>query len=167
MYSVCFGYSKWKGRLKKPGAKTIKMRWLMKILLALDPFGSSGKVIEEAILIAKQREAELVMIAVAETFQDTELTDVGVEGGREALMPLVEKSAEKAKNIAVKEGLTPKVIIKKGTSPDTGILKCAEEEKADLIVMGHRQRKGLDLFILGSVTSKVVNNAHCSVLVVR
>jgi nucleotide-binding universal stress UspA family protein len=139
----------------------------MKILLALDPFGNSLKAIEEALIIAKQREADLVMIAIAETFQDTELTDIGMEGGREALMPLVEKSAEKARDIAIQKGITPKIIIKKGISPDTGILKCAEEEKADLIVMGHRKRTGLDLFILGSVTSKVVNNAHCSVFVVR
>lgn len=139
----------------------------MKILLALDPFGKSFKATEEALILAKQRKAELVIIAVAETFQDTELTDVGIEGGREALMPLVEKSAEKARDMAIREGIIPKVIVKKGTSPDTGILKCAEEEKADLIVLGHRQRKGLDLFILGSVTSKVVNNAHCSVFVVR
>lgn len=139
----------------------------MKILLALDPFGDSIKAIEEAITMAKQREAELVMVAIAETFQDTELTDVGIEGGREALMPVVEKSLEKAKNIVVQEGITPKAIVIKGIAPDTGILKCAQEEKADLIVMGHRKRTGLDLFILGSVTSKVVNNAHCSVFVVR
>jgi len=139
----------------------------MKILLALDPFGNSFKAVEEALIIAKQREAELVMVAIAETFQDTELTDIGIEGGREALMPVVEKSLEKARNIAVQEGITPKVIVLKGIAPDTGILKCAEEEKVDLIVMGHRKRTGLDLFILGSVTSKVVNNAHCSVFVVR
>ena len=109
----------------------------MKILLALDPFGNSVKAIEEAMIITKQREAELVMVAIAETFQDTELTDIGIEGGREALMPVVEKSLEKARNIAVQKGIKPKVIVIKGIAPDTGILKCAEEEKVDLIVLKH------------------------------
>ena len=140
---------------------------LFHVFIGLHWYGNSLKAIEEALIITKQRKSELVMIAVAETFQDTELTDIGIEGGREALMPLVEKSLEKARDIAVREGIKPKVVLKKGISPDTGILKCAEEEKVDLIVMGHRKRTGLDLFILGSITSKVVNNAHCSVFVVR
>lgn len=54
-----------------------------------------------------------------------------------------------------------------GTAPAAGILKCAEEENVGLIVVGHRERNWLDLFILGSVATKVVANAHCSVLVVR
>jgi nucleotide-binding universal stress UspA family protein len=139
----------------------------MKILLALDPFGHSRKSLEEALKLAKLQTAELVIIAVAETFQDTEHSYIGLEGGREALVPLVEKNTEEVRNLAIQKGITPKIIILKGTSPGAGILKCAEEEKVEIIVMGHRERKGLDRLLLGSVATEVVTNAHCSVLVVR
>ena len=139
----------------------------MKMLLALDPFGHSHKALEEALKLVKLQAAELIIIAVAETFEDTEHSYVGLEGGREALVPLVEKKAEEVRNAVMQEGVTPKIIIEKGTSPAAGILKCAEEEKVELIVMGHRERKGLDRFLLGSVATKVVTKAHCSVFVVR
>ncbi len=139
----------------------------MKILLALDPFGHSNKALEEALKLVKLQAAELIIIAVAEIFQDTEHSYLGLDGGAETLVPLVEKKAEVVKNMAMLERVTPKIIIEKGTSPAEGILKCAEKEKVELIVMGHRDRKGVDRFLLGSVATKVVTNAHCSVLVVR
>jgi nucleotide-binding universal stress UspA family protein len=139
----------------------------MKMLIALDPFGHSHKALDEAVRLAKLQAAELIIVAIAETFQDTEHSYVGLEGGGEALVPLAEKKAEDVRNAVLQEGVAPKIIVQKGTAPAAGILKCAEEEKADLIVMGHRERKGLDLFILGSVATKVVTNARCSVLVVR
>lgn len=139
----------------------------MKMLIALDPFGHSQKALDEAVRLAKLQAAELIIVAIAETFEDMEHSYVGLEGGREALVPLVEKKIEEVRKAALQEGVAPKIIIQKGTAPAAGILKCAEEEKVDLIVMGHRERKGLDHFILGSVATKVVTSAHCSVLVVR
>lgn len=138
------------------------VRCTMRILIALDPFGHSHKALDEAVRLAKLQAAELIFVAIAETFQDTEHSE-----GVDALVPLVEKKVEEVRNAALQDGVTPKIIIQKGTAPAAGILKCAEEEKADLIVMGHRERKGLDHFIMGSVATKVVTNAHCSVLVVR
>ena len=139
----------------------------MKMLLALDPFGHSLKATEEALRLVKLQACELTIVVIAETFQDAEDSYVGMEGGKDALVPLVKQKAEEAEKIAMQEGITPKIVVKVGESPAEGILKCAEEEKAELIVMGHRERKGLDRFLLGSVATKVVNNAHCSVLVVR
>ena len=47
------------------------------------------------------------------------------------------------------------------------IVKFAEKEQADLIVIGTRGQSGLKRFLLGSVASGVVAHAHCSVLVAR
>ena len=46
------------------------------------------------------------------------------------------------------------------------ILTCAEEQGADLIVMGTNQRKGVGRFLLGSVAQNVLLDAKCDVLVV-
>jgi nucleotide-binding universal stress UspA family protein len=139
----------------------------MKMLLALDPFGHSHKALEEALKLAKLLAAELIIIAVAETFEDTEHSYVGLEGGREALIPLVQQKATEAESLALKDGVKPKIIVVKGEAPAVGIIKYAQEEKVDLIIMGHRDRRGFEKLVLGSVAVKVANNAHCSVLVVR
>jgi nucleotide-binding universal stress UspA family protein len=47
------------------------------------------------------------------------------------------------------------------------IVKAAKDRHCDVIVMGTHGRSGLEHFLLGSVTDKVVRKAHCSVLTVK
>lgn len=47
------------------------------------------------------------------------------------------------------------------------IVRCAEDGKHDLIVMGTHGRKGIWLKLLGSVAQAVLNDAPCAVLTVR
>jgi nucleotide-binding universal stress UspA family protein len=56
--------------------------------------------------------------------------------------------------------------IKEGSPADI-ILKTVEDEGVDLIVMGTSGKHGLDRFLLGSVTEKVVRSANCPVLAVH
>jgi len=53
------------------------------------------------------------------------------------------------------------------TDPRHGIIDCAAEWKADLIVMGSHGRKGIDRLLLGSVAEAVMRHASCSVELVR
>jgi nucleotide-binding universal stress UspA family protein len=46
-------------------------------------------------------------------------------------------------------------------------MKAASREHADLIVMGAKGLGAIARFLLGSVSTRVVQHAHCSVLVVR
>jgi nucleotide-binding universal stress UspA family protein len=50
---------------------------------------------------------------------------------------------------------------------EEAILDAASEWHPDLIVMGSHGRHGLDRFVLGSVSEKIVRDAPCSVQVVR
>jgi nucleotide-binding universal stress UspA family protein len=47
------------------------------------------------------------------------------------------------------------------------ILNCAADWRPDVIVLGSHGRRGVDRFLLGSVSEGVVRHAHCSVEVVR
>ena len=47
------------------------------------------------------------------------------------------------------------------------ILDVAEEQAADLIVVGNKGMTGATRFLLGSVPNKVSHHAPCSVLIVR
>ncbi|MGB9937663.1 MAG: universal stress protein [Methanobacterium sp.] len=52
-------------------------------------------------------------------------------------------------------------------SPADQILKTIGEENIDLVVMGTSGKRGLNRFLLGSVTENTMRSAHCPVLVVR
>lgn len=47
------------------------------------------------------------------------------------------------------------------------IVQAAQEQSADLVVMGSHGRTGLRRLLMGSVTEKVIGGAHCPVLVVK
>ena len=47
------------------------------------------------------------------------------------------------------------------------ILDVAEEENADLIVVGNKGMRGARRFLLGSVPDKISHHAPCSVLIIR
>lgn len=51
--------------------------------------------------------------------------------------------------------------------PGDGINQKALELRADLIVVGNRGIRGIQGYFMGSVTSQVLRDAPCSVLVVR
>lgn len=50
-------------------------------------------------------------------------------------------------------------------SPSDCILAAAAELDADLLVVGTRKRRGLERAVFGSVSERVVQHAHCPVLV--
>ena len=52
-------------------------------------------------------------------------------------------------------------------NPADAILDVAEEERADLIVVGNKGMAGARRFLLGSVPNKISHHAPCSVLIVR
>jgi nucleotide-binding universal stress UspA family protein len=51
--------------------------------------------------------------------------------------------------------------------PADEVLRLAEEERVDVVVMGTHGRTGLERFLLGSVTERVVRMATCAVMVVH
>jgi nucleotide-binding universal stress UspA family protein len=63
-------------------------------------------------------------------------------------------------------GVPAKEIIARGT-PHSTILKTAEEEGVDLIVMGSIGMSAIERALIGSVSDRVVRHARCPVLLVR
>lgn len=52
-------------------------------------------------------------------------------------------------------------------NPAEIILETAESWPADLVIVGSHGRKGMSLFLLGSISNAVVTHAPCSVVVIR
>lgn len=81
---------------------------------------------------------------------------------KEAGHHLVEKSVRKL----IKAGFTAEPLCQLG-KPAEEIMKVASKHGADLIVMGAKGLGAIARFLLGSVSTRVVQHSSCSVLVVR
>jgi nucleotide-binding universal stress UspA family protein len=74
---------------------------------------------------------------------------------------------EQARREAEQAGLSGvETFARQGDAADA-ILDVAEEQRADLIVVGNKGMTGAKRFLLGSVPNKVSHHAPCSVLIVR
>jgi len=54
-----------------------------------------------------------------------------------------------------------------GFSPAEVILRVANEEQSELIVLGSHGAGAVERFLLGSISDRVVHHAHCAVLIVK
>ena len=73
---------------------------------------------------------------------------------------------EQPKALLKKAGVKAELLLREG-DPAEEIVRAAQEEGFDLIVVGHRGLSPVKAFLLGSVSNRVVSHAPCSVLVVR
>lgn len=81
---------------------------------------------------------------------------------REDVDAMLERAAEPLRERGVEVRTTARA-----GDPADAILDVAEEDHADLIVVGNRGMTGAKRFLLGSVPNKISHNAPCSVLIVR
>jgi nucleotide-binding universal stress UspA family protein len=81
---------------------------------------------------------------------------------KEAAQVLVEKTAEVLRS----KGPMVTSAVEEG-DPKSTILDTARDWGADLIVLGSHGRKGLEHFLMGSVSEAVARHAGCSVEIVR
>ena len=83
-------------------------------------------------------------------------------GAEEANLILIDQSVQKL----IKAGFTAEPVYQLG-NPAEEIMKVAVKHRADLIVMGAKGLGAIDRFLIGSVSTRVVQHANCAVLVVR
>ncbi|MCC4767212.1 MAG: universal stress protein [Methanosarcina vacuolata] len=76
------------------------------------------------------------------------------------------KAVNYVKGIGEMENVNVKCVLLEG-HPATELIRYAEEEKMDIIVMGTLGRTGIDRLLLGSVAVNVVRHSKVPVMVVR
>jgi nucleotide-binding universal stress UspA family protein len=151
-----------------------------KILLITSFLRSSPKTIDEALAVAKQKNAELVAFFVLDVqYADriaTILTDEGWMGKKpseqlylsllkEYRLQAESKLAEMAKRAEL-EGVPFRAIIKSGKIV-TETLSIARHEEPDLIIITRRKRSNLSRLIFGSVSKALHKKAKCKVRIVE
>ena len=141
---------------------------LKKILCAIDLSEQSESVAEYAVMLARLADASIVAVYAAPTL--TQYTGFHVPPNTiDNFVGEIVSGAEKSMSEFVAQhfaGVDARGIVVVGYAAED-ILAVAEKEQVDLIVMGTRGRKGIDLILFGSVAEKVVKNAACPVVTIR
>ena len=136
-----------------------------KILLAYDGSEGSKLAFEKAAELAKLGEAEIHILAVGRIPEYAE-TVSEVEEAKEQASNFYSKIIDEAIRNLSQRGLAAISHTEFGKPGDV-ILRIAEDLKADLVVLGTNLHSALRRRFLGATVDKVVDHAHCSVLVIK
>jgi nucleotide-binding universal stress UspA family protein len=149
---------------------------IQRILVAVDGSKPSIDAGTQAIDIAKRFDAELIALyVVSPDVRYNYLEDVITPRLPKALKDVVmiamqkgEKHVDKVKQKASEKNVKVKTDVVIGISSVVKeIIKYAEKNRIDMIIIGSRGLSGIKKMLLGSVASGVVTYAHCPVLVAK
>lgn len=139
---------------------------MKKVIVATDGSDYSNKAIDKAIETAKNQGAEIIVVNVAEDYCPIGLTEIDCDTIRELVM----KESKGIINAALDKfrvvGIEAKGIVEFGSPAET-IAEIAKKEKADEIIVASHGKHGAKKFLMGSVTSRLIEVAHCPVVVVK
>jgi nucleotide-binding universal stress UspA family protein len=136
------------------------MKDIKRIVITVDNTEDSKKAVERGAFFAKLLGVDAKIITVNDTHQF--ISSVVLE---EKLKKEAEAYLEKFKKIGEEFGVKLETQLIIG-NPVEEIVKFAKED--DLIIMAHHDKtKGIDKFIVSSVSKEIVHSAPCSVLVVK
>ncbi|SFR61321.1 universal stress protein [Halogeometricum limi] len=138
-----------------------------RILVPTDGSAGSARVLEHAIGLAAVHGATVYALYVVNTGS---FAGLPMESSWEGLDEMLREDAEAAIadvcDVAAESNVPVETCIVEGT-PSREIVRFAEREDCDLVVMGTHGRGGIDRLLLGSVAEKVVRASKVPVLTVR
>lgn len=141
------------------------------IVVGTDGSETATQAVRQAVDLARAVGATLEIVSAYEPVPAQRLREERREMPEDlqwAISPREEVDAalEAASEIARGEQVTVNVYPRQG-DPADAILDVAEEQEADLIIVGNKGMTGAKRFLLGSVPNKVSHHAPCSVLIIR
>ncbi len=141
----------------------------MKILVAIDGSKDAAGKGSDGFGYGQAQGAEVTLLAVIPIYPDIdlEITARARDSLERKFGSQAKQSLSKAKESFQAKGISPKaVIIDAGAIADE-IVKMAEDEKMDLIIIGSRGLGATGRFSLGGTAMKIISHAPCSVLVAK
>ncbi len=136
------------------------------ILIPTD--GSEGvqKAIDHGIELADWANAEIHSIFVVDLRDYVAALEGDISLIEDAIIEEGENALQKIEERCRQKDIDTETEILYGT-PHEKILEYTDENDIDLIVMGTHGRSGLDRFLLGSVTDKIIRKSDIPVLTTR
>ena len=141
------------------------------IVVGTDGSETAGEAVRQATDLAKSVGAKVNLVSAYEPVSNTRLREERQEvpkdlesmvNPREDVDAVLKEASERMQE----ESVAVDVYAREG-DPADAILDVAEEQGADLIVVGNKGMTGAKRFLLGSVPNKVSHHAPCSVMIIR
>ena len=150
---------------------------IKKILVPIDGSDASSKAANYAIHIAKLEGADLIVINIKEDVRQGGAIGLQAKYGNVDLVQAFKKSMTDSarqwinpiEEAAKRNGIEIKseILDQEGTSKSGAIIKYAEKNNIDMIIIGAKGMSKFERLLIGSITNSVVTHSTCPVLVVR
>ena len=140
-----------------------------RIVVGTDGSETAAEAVRTAIELAKMTGARLEIVSAYEPVPQARLKEEeGISGDvshvinpREDVQFVLDKASARPRRRRWRSSPT------REGDPADAILDVAEENKADLILVGNKGMTGARRFLLGSVPNKISHHAPCDVWIVR
>lgn len=133
------------------------------IMVAVDGSDNSLRAVSQVAGLAKligNVKVDVLSVIAIDVYSDMVYDPIEAHGEaqRELLEPAI--------GVLREAGIEPEIVLLHGRPADE-IIRCAEENGADLLVIGSRGLNVLQEFAIGSVSHKVIKHSKCPTLVVK
>ncbi len=134
------------------------------ILAAVDISRVSQSAFKQALALASSMRAKLIVVGVTPKYEGN-MNRLKIADANRQLSEPFRKSLEDAASYAASLGLTVQTVHRIG-EPSDEIVRVAEEEGVDLIVLGNAKRSKVGQVLLGGMRSKILDGSPCDVMLV-
>ena len=141
------------------------------IVVGTDGSETAGEAVRQATELAKSIGATIYLVSAFEPVGNQRLREERQQVPEDMSWMVNEREDVNATLRAAEEqikeqGISVQTFARQG-DPADAILDVAEEQNADLIIVGNKGMTGAKRFLLGSVPNKVSHHAPCSVMIIR
>ncbi|MCD6071832.1 MAG: Universal stress protein [Microvirga sp.] len=141
------------------------------ILIATDGSSLAARAVEHGTSLAKSLGATVLLLTVTERFHvfalEADQLEETPSSFREHMQKHAERTLAEAAEIARSLGVEATSLHMEDDAPYQAIIRTAESQRCDVIVMASHGRGGVSALLLGSETMKVLSHSKIPVLVVR
>jgi nucleotide-binding universal stress UspA family protein len=149
---------------------------MKKILVPVDGSPESREAARQALELAKKCGSDMALSSVVEVEPDVTYTEIGIVvpveyvSMRNTLVEIKKESVGKMLDEIIGSmectGVQTAKLIRDGNAQHESV-EAAKNGDYDLIVMGHRGLNPIKRLLVGSVAKRVIEDAPCSVLIVK
>ena len=141
------------------------------LVVGTDGSDTAKEAVRQATELAKSVGGRVHLVSAYEPVSETRLREERVQVPDDLQWMVnpredVEATLQEAAGGIESAGVDVSTYAREG-DPADAILDVAEEQNADLIVVGNKGMTGARRFLLGSVPNKVSHHAPCSVMIIR
>jgi len=141
------------------------------IVVGTDGSATASEAVSQATELARSVGAKVYLVSAYEPVPEGRLRDERQQIPDDLQWMVnpredVESTLKQSAATVTEAGIVVETLAREG-DPADAILDVAEEQGADLIVVGNRGMTDAKRFLLGSVPNKVSHHAPCSVMIIR